>query len=132
MSDIREYLGQGTTYPTSLINGKSLLVNDRDLVEQSIKIILGTPRGSRFMLPEFGSRLNELLFEQNDEVLEDLITYFIYEALTMWEKRVKFVDVVFKRDQNDESVLYCDIRYRILQSNDIDSFIYPFYKKLAA
>ena len=132
MSDIREYLGQGTTYPTALVNGKSLLINDRNLVEQSIKIILGTPRGSRFMLPEFGSRLNELLFEQNDEVLEDLITYFIYEALTMWEKRVKFVGVVFKRDQNDESVLYCDIRYRILQSNDIDSFIYPFYKKLAA
>lgn len=128
----REYLGQGVKYPTTLVNGKALLTNDRDLVEQSIKIILSTPKGVRFMLPEFGSRLNELMFEQNDEVLDDLLSYFIYEAITAWEKRVKFVKVEFSRDDSEEATVFCKISYRIIQSNEINSFIYPFYKKLSS
>lgn len=130
MSEIREYLGQGIKCPDELVNGKRTLTNDRALVEQSIKIILDTPRGHRFMLPEFGSRLGELIFEPNDDVLEDLISYFIYEAITTWEKRVQYIKTEFHRP--DPDTLHCEVFYRILQSNEINSFIYPFYRKIVS
>lgn len=130
MSEIREYLGQGIKSPDVLVNGKRTLANDRDLVEQSIKIILNTPKGHRFMLPEFGSRLSELLFEPNDGVLEDLIAYFIYDAITTWEKRVQYIKTEFSRPNSE--TLHCEVFYRIMQSNEINSFIYPFYRKIVS
>lgn len=121
------YLGKGLAYPTTLVNGSATLVREADLIKQSISIILKTPKGSRFMLPEFGSRLDELMFEQNDEVLRDLLRFFIYEALTQWETRIRFQSVAFSQDRE---AVYCELKYTILKSNEIDSFIYPFYRQL--
>ena len=33
------------------------------------------------MNPEFGSRLNDLVFEQNDEVLKGLIRHYMIDAI---------------------------------------------------
>lgn len=121
------YLGQGVKYPISLINGSADLVKESELIKQSIGIVLKTPQGSRFMLPEYGSRLDELMFEPNDEVLQDLVKFFIYEALAKWETRIKFQKIDFTQENE---ILYCEITYKILKSNEIDSFIYPFYRQL--
>ena len=121
------YLGQGLKYPLQLEGGSIALNNGIPLVEQSIITILNTPKGSRFFLPEFGSRLKELIFEPNDDVLEDLLRVFIYEAIRDWEKRARFVSVSFTREVD---VTYCEIRYSVLPSNEVNSFIYPFYRNL--
>ena len=125
---MRAYLGQGLAMPLVLRQGAVDTISDIPLIEQSIITILNTPKGSRFFLPEFGSRLKELLFEPNDDVLQDLLRFFVFEALRDWEKRAEFVDIVF--DKPSEDVLNCEIKYRILQSNEINSFIYPFYRQL--
>lgn len=124
----RDYLGRGLQYPVTLPNGRGLLVSDTTLINQSIYIILSTPKGTRFMLPEFGSRSTEILFEPNDEVLYDLLTLFISEALEEWEKRIKVLKVVCTSDS--ETVVMCEVVYKILASNEIESYIYPFYKKI--
>ncbi|WP_298756853.1 GPW/gp25 family protein [uncultured Campylobacter sp.] len=62
-------------------------------VEDSIKDILSTPIGSRVMLPEYGSRLFELIDRRvNDEFHADL-SYFVIEAVQRWEKRVQVDEV---------------------------------------
>ncbi len=123
----RAYLGQGIKYPTKIVNGTVQLANDDSLIQQSISIILSTPKGSRFMLPEFGSRLNEVLFEPNDEVLQDMLKVFIYEAISEWETRVRFSNVSFTISEN---AVFCEIFYKVLRSNEINSFVYPFYRQL--
>lgn len=80
------------------------------------------------MLGDYGSRLEEVLFEQNDEVLQSMLRLFIYEAIRDWEKRVRFEDVEFERVSPDR--VNCIISYKILKSNEIDSFVYPFYQQL--
>lgn len=124
---IKQYLGTGIKHPLALSRGSIVVARDVDLVQQSITIILETPKGQRFFLPEFGSRLSELLFEPNDSVLADMLSYFIYEALGDWEKRIKVLGV---KVNTDTAVATCNISYKILQSNEIESFIYPFYRKL--
>ena len=62
-------------------------------IKESIKDILLTPLGSRVMLPEYGSRLLELIDRKvDDEFRADLACYVI-EAVERWEKRVKIDEV---------------------------------------
>lgn len=122
-----EYLGTAIKYPITIVNGKPALVNADENIKQSILQILSTPQGHRLMLPEYGSRLEEMVFEQNDDILKNMVRLFIMEALSTWEKRIKFKNVSFEQE-ND--VILCEISYLILASNEIDSFVYPFYKKL--
>lgn len=123
----KAYLGVGLKQPLSLVNGKAALASGEDLIKQSIFVILGTPVGDRFMLPEFGSRVEELIFEQNDLVLQQMLKLFISDAIQTWEKRIKYLDTTFSFE---DTTVYCQIKYRILTSNEIDSYIYPFYRQL--
>ena len=46
--------------------------DDHEHIKESIRQILGTRIGERFMRPDFGSRLHELVFEGNDAVLRGI------------------------------------------------------------
>ena len=62
-------------------------------IKQSIKDILLTPLGSRVMLPDYGSRIFELIDRKvDDEFRADLACYVI-EAVEKWETRVKIDEV---------------------------------------
>ena len=62
-------------------------------IKESIKDILLTPLGSRVMLPEYGSRLFELIDRKvDDEFRADLACYVI-EAVEKWDPRVKIDEV---------------------------------------
>ncbi len=124
---MKDYLGVGAKYPVQTVNGKMRITEKETLVEQSIFIILSTPVGSRFMLPEFGSRVEELIFEQNDILLQNMLRLYIAQALENWEKRIKFVGVNFSIE---EETILCTINYKLLYGNEIQSYIYPFYRQL--
>ena len=64
------------------------LSQDITLINESIRQILGTPVGSRVMRRDFGSRIHELLFEPNDQVLQSLAIKYAYEDVIKWEKRI--------------------------------------------
>lgn len=121
MSDTRTYLGQSMSSPIKLINGKAVLVSDKTGIEEAVTTLLNTPIGSRLFLPEYGSRIEELLFEPNDAVVESLARMFIQEAISTWERRIKFKNTEFSRDGD---TLNCLITYEILASNEIQSFVY--------
>lgn len=57
-------------------------------IEDSIKDILLTPLGSRVMLPEYGSRVYELIDRRVDESFLSDLGYFVIEAVSRWEHRV--------------------------------------------
>lgn len=60
----------------------------KDLIKSSIRMILLTRLGERVMLPEFGSRLHELVFEPMSDVLAQLAKAYVIEAIQRWEPRV--------------------------------------------
>ncbi len=65
----------------------------KQLILASMQMIMGTRPGERRYLPEFGSRLEELELEPNDEVLEALLKEYTVEAITRWENRVRVLSV---------------------------------------
>ena len=62
-------------------------------IENSIKDILLTPLGSRVMLPEYGSRIFELIDRKVDDEFRADLACFVIEAVEKWEKRVKIDEV---------------------------------------
>lgn len=108
--------------------GKVVMVDESEAIKQSIASILGTPKGTRYFLENYGSNVEMLAFEQNDSVLKSLLSYFVGEALQQWEKRIRLVTVQY--EMVGESQINVHIIYRIKKKNVIDSFIYPFYREI--
>lgn len=123
------FLGTALANPIQLDTlTKPIIVTGERLIKEALQTLLLTQQGTRFMVPEYGSRLLELVYEQNDDVLENLARTFIYQAIEQFEKRIKFVDAVFFYPNED--VINIEIYYEILQSNQIDSFVFPFYREI--
>lgn len=91
----------------------------RETLWSSILNILLTPLGTRIMLPEFGSRLTELVFEPNDEMLEDIAKAYIADALVRWEPRVRVARVDIYRDGFNENALIVSIDYAIGSEEEV-------------
>ena len=68
---------------------KRSLVYDLDSIYQSIGNILSTRKGTRLFLPEFGSNIEDLLFEPMDDITASKLYDFVIEAIERWEPRVQ-------------------------------------------
>lgn len=124
------YLGKSLKFPISIDQfGKAETVGGRESVAQSILDLLETPFRDSFFVPERGSRLEELTFEPNDNILKPLLRTFIFEVIKTWEKRVDPISIDFEF-LPDQSLVNCSLQVRIKQSNEIESLIWPFYREL--
>lgn len=129
--DARKYLGQGIKHPVVITSkGGVALENDISLVRQSIRRLLNKQKGTRFFNRDLGSWNRLLMFEPNDLIAQSLLQTTITEAIETWEKRVERVNLDFELRVDEPEVIYCRIEYRIKSSNEVDSFIYPFYREL--
>jgi len=123
------FLGKGEKIPlkpTSI--GEVELVEKNELIKQFLIDIISTPKGTIFSVEEYGSLIHRLTFMQNDNILQSLLIYFISTAIFDWEKRIKIVSIDCAIE--NEVTTNCLITYVILASNEIDAFVYPFYKDL--
>lgn len=94
-------------------NGYFTQVYGKETIRNSILNILMTRLGERVHLPEFGSRLHELLFQPLDQVFAALARQYVYEALRLWEPRIELLDMAVTFSGNQAQLT---IRYRIRQS----------------
>lgn len=102
---------------------------DHAHIHESIRQILGTRIGERFMNPEFGSRLHELLFEGNTVILHGLIQHYVREALLRWEPRIDVTEVATVTNENDEHVIDVYISYTLIDTQVEGNLIYPFFRE---
>ena len=115
----------GIAFPLVLTSGKHTLVSGPDLIKASIEIILSWPLFTRFFNGQFGSRTNELLEEQNDNILLTLARRFVIDAISTWEKRVKLITVRIYRPTSSQVVM--EFTYKIRELNYTDSYTHIFY-----
>lgn len=122
-------VGKGIAEYDIYYTGSTRVISGREKIEQSMRQILDTPRGTRFFLPRFGSRLHELIGEPNDFIAKDLAELFVKEAIEEWEPRVVLVDVIAVADSR-ETVLPIEIKYHMKDSNDVQSYIYSLNREI--
>lgn len=135
-----DFLGKGLRFPFAFAKRSggaqvsTVTSMDHAHIHESILQILGTRPGERFMNSEFGSRLNDLVFEPNDSVLKGLIRHYIIDAIERWEKRVYLTDVSFDEspEATDSNTLYIRISYRVIDTQVEGNLVYPFCRDILA
>jgi phage baseplate assembly protein W len=86
-----------------------------DQVRTNIKSLLLTKRRERVMQPFLGSGLTELLFEQNDEELEERIENTIVQSLQSWLPYVVIDTIIIEQSNElkDRNRVEVSITFRI-------------------
>ena len=83
--------------------------NSMTPIVQRVQRIVGTPLGSRVMLPEFGSNLFELVDKSMDERYRLLFIAYVFESFwntttgELWDKELEPERIVFN-DINDTEI----------------------------
>ena len=124
----RDYIGQGLAFPLQISQqgGLALAKGFHD-IEQAIRIILGTSPGERMMRPEFGCRIHELIFAPNNASTRRLIAHYVELALDRWEPRIEVREINAVTDPARDGGLLIEIIYRIKDTYDQRSIVYPFF-----
>ena len=69
-------------------------------IRQNVMLVIGTRRGERPMLREFGSQLHTLVHSPNDQVLADLLRTQARHALLQWEPRVIITEALVAQTED--------------------------------
>ena len=123
-----DFIGAGWAFPvsTDATGGVALVTRERE-IDQAIRLILGTARGERPMRPEFGCRIHDHVFGPANATTAGQIAYDVREALERWEPRIQVQDITIRFDRADAGVLFIDVTYSILGTNDPRNLVFPFY-----
>jgi phage baseplate assembly protein W len=79
-------------------------VEDEELIRQSIVQIVTTAVGERVMRPDFGSSAMSYVFENNNDLLAELIREEITTSVSKFEPRAIVRDVQTIRDNNEVTI----------------------------
>jgi phage baseplate assembly protein W len=125
---VENIIGRGWQFPPKIDQQGGLsLTHDRNELQQSIQVILSTSPGQRVMRPTFGCRLQELVFQPNNNLTIAHVRRYVEEALGMWEPRINLKKVEVKPDSQDVGKLLINIEYEVKSTRDRRSLVYPFY-----
>ena len=126
MSD--DIIGRGWAFPPRLNHrGRIAMVSGEQEIEEAIRIILMTSPGQRVMRPEFGCRLNEIVFAPNNAQTIAQAERFVRLALGRWEPRIQVEQVNAAPDPEDAARMLINVRYTIRSIHSSRSLVYPFY-----
>lgn len=115
----------GLAFPLELEDGKSILASGAELIQSSLKIILAWPIITRQFNGKFGSRIDEVIENQNDDILIALVNRFVIDAIKTWERRVELKSIEVTRPSITR--LSVSISYIIREDNIQDTLYYNFY-----
>lgn len=87
--------------------------SDVNAINNSIRNIILTRRGSVPGKPRFGSDLYTLLFSQLDTLTESVAKSMIFACLTEFEDRIKIIDISLKSiEEYNKLVVTVNYRYK--------------------
>lgn len=82
---------------------KQFTQTDVELVKSDLIAHIFTPRGSRVMMPDFGTLIPEILFEPLDEITTELIEDEL-RAVFDFDPRVNMTDFILEVNADQSSV----------------------------
>ena len=96
-------------FPNMFGQRSTNIVEDLEATKQNLKLVLHTKRGELFGDPYFGSTLIKYMFEQNSQILADIVVDEIYSIILTFMPQI----LVQRKDINvysDGAHIYANIR----------------------
>ena len=112
---------KGGTFDTDL--GKGFRRTSAEIVKKDLLYHLFTRRGERVMMPDFGTSIQDTVFDPNDEITQRLITDEIQSVIDQ-DPRVEVIRLTVNADEDnhriDVEVLLRFIELEIVDTLNID------------
>jgi len=99
-------------------HGNIRIAYDLDSVITSIDNILRTYQGERVMLPEFASKLRNMVFEPMDDSLRTTVAREVKRVIERWDDRPTVTSVSF-HSYPDNSSVEMEVSFRVTGHTDI-------------
>jgi phage baseplate assembly protein W len=114
----------GITLPIQIGNtafNQSFITADQ--VKSNIKNLLLTKRFERLMQPEFGSGIQELLFNMNDEMFADNLENTIVDTLSKWLPyvNVETINIQQSNEFKDNNKVEVSVSFRVSDTQILDT-----------
>ncbi len=126
-SDDPGFLGRGWSFPPRF-DRASLNVSmsvGADNINQALRLLLKTEKGSRSFMPEYGSDLRRFLFKRIDATRAQEIIASIKFLLMNGEPRIEVIDVAVGLSA-DAQLAEIQIQYQIRQTNSRHNYVFPY------
>ena len=125
----KPFFGRGWSFPPTFqrASGTVEMLEEEADIASSLEILLGTARGERVMMPQYGCNMDELLFENLDTRMKTLMADKIETAILYHESRIKLESVKLDDSRQNEGVVLIEIEYRVKSTNSRFNFVYPYY-----
>ena len=105
-----------------------ITVSDEDAIKRSVKNIIFTILGEKPFEPEFGSVINQSLFDLNTYLNEIRVSDEIQQSLLNYEPRIDNI-VVTASIYPDSNELNCVVQYEIVgipaPTQEVDVLLFP-------
>lgn len=109
------------SWPDMVSNVNTNLFQDRDATISNLKLVLLSDKYSLFGDPYFGTNLKKLTYDQNNQVIRDLVVDDIYSAILTFMPQL----IVNRRDikvTSDKQNVYVEIK--VLNMLDFNTDLY--------
>ncbi|ACM22086.1 phage baseplate outer wedge protein (acidic lysozyme), putative [Geotalea daltonii FRC-32] len=126
---ITSFLGSGWSFPPSFsaAAGRINMSSEEKDIEESLRILLGTTAGERFLNPKYGLDMRQLLFEPMSETMKTYIADGIRIGILIYEARINLLSVVLDTSAQYQGVIAVHLEYEIRATNSRYNLVYPFY-----
>ena len=105
-----------------------LTIRDEDAIKRSVKNIVFTILGEKPFEPDFGSVINDSLFDLNTNLNEIRVSDEIKTSLINFEPRIENIKVTV-RVMPDSNELNCTVQYEIIgipaPTQQVDVLLFP-------
>ena len=105
-----------------------VVIRDEDAIKRSVKNIIFTILGEKPFEPNFGSVINESLFDLNTSLNEVRVSDEIKQSLLNYEPRIDNIDVTVTVTP-DTNEMNCTVQYEIVglptPPQEVDVLLFP-------
>jgi uncharacterized protein len=131
MEDVSPFLGRGWAFPPrfDFENNSPMMVAEEEDIQESLRIILSTAQGERYMNPKFGSELSYLIFDSIDSILINRIKDCISSAILNFEPRITLDNIIVDVTAGFQGRIDIMLEYTVRKINVRTNIVYPFYFK---
>lgn len=77
------------SFPNMFSTGSTKIKYDRDATRQNLSLLLMTTKQSLLGDPNFGTNVKKLIFEQNSNILRDIVIDEIYSNIQVFLPQIK-------------------------------------------
>ena len=123
------FLGTGWSFPPEFVRetGQALMTSDEDDIRASLVILLGTSIGERFLNPEYGLDMHEMLFDPLGTTMKTFLQDRVKTAILIFEPRINLLSLELDTTAQYEGKISIVVDYEVRATNSRYNLVYPFY-----